>query len=364
MLRSHLIVAGLVASGLLSVVACGGDDPETGTGGTGGGGTTDQTGKQPASPPDGAGPGDGAGVVLAINKLYLGDTNRDGTPNAANGWKQYGFNLDHLISTKDSKNLCKPRAGGAPSSIYPDGDQGIDNSFGKNILPIILGLAPDASDQLNAGIAEGSFTIMLDIKALGAAASYNPLTTHLYGGAKLAAPPAWDGSDQWPLIPELLNNGNPDDPKVKFASSYVNDNEWVSGSSAPLNLQLSVAGFALNLTIGQAVIATKLGADHKTASEGTIAGIIDTESFIEELRKVAGAFDEGLCSGSTFDSLANQLRQASDIMKDGTQNTAAECDGISIGLGFDMTEVQLGPVAPPADPQPDPCAGTGGAGGN
>src|SRR5262249_39954589 len=121
----------------------------------------------------------------------------------------------------------------------------------------------------------------------------------------------------------------------------------------------------LNLTIGNAVMAMTLAGDHKSATNGTIAGIIDTESFIEELRKVAGAFDQGLCTGSTFDSLADQLRQASDIMKDGSQNPAVECDGISIGLGFDMAEVQLGPVAPESPPQPDPCeAGTGGAGGN
>src|SRR5689334_23254118 len=139
MLRSHLVVAGLAASSLLAVVfaGCGGDDDATTAGGAGAGGNAvDQTGRQPPTPPDGAGPGDGAGTVFAIRKLYLGDTKRDGTPDPAAGWKDYGFNLDHLISTKDSKNLCKPLAGGAPSAVYPDGNDGIDNSFGKNILPI------------------------------------------------------------------------------------------------------------------------------------------------------------------------------------------------------------------------------------
>ena len=43
---------------------------------------------------------------------------------------------------------------------------------------------------------------------------------------------------------------------------------------------------------------------------------------------------------------------------------AVECDGISIGLGFDAAKVQLGVIAPKAEPAEDPCAGTGGAGGS
>ena len=359
MLRSHFFMAGLAASSLALVLAgCSSSTAETTPAPADQG---DQTGLQPPEAGTENIPGDGAGVVLAINKLYLGDTDRTGKPDPANGWKQYGFNLDKLISTKSSTNLCKPRAGGPPSSVYPDGNGGIDNSFGKNILPIILGLAPDASDQLNQSLAEGSFTIMLNVKELGDKTEYNPLTTKLYAGAKLDTPPLFDGTDVWPVLPELLSN--PDDiesSKVVFGTSYVRDNTWVSGSVAPLSLSLAVAGFTLNLTIGSAVMAMDLGPDHKSAKNGTIAGIIDTEGFIEELRKVAGAFASDLCTGSTFDSLANQLRQASDIMKNGTQDPSIECDGISIGLGFDMSEVQIGTIAPPADPQTDPCDTSGG----
>jgi hypothetical protein len=360
MVRSHFFIAGLLATTLgLALVGCGSDDAAEST--SSGGDPVDQTGAQPVEPGPAGVPGDGPGVVLAVKKLYLGDTSRTGSPDPANGWKDFGFNLDKLVSTKTSTNLCKPRAGGSPSSIYPDGNQGIDNSFGKNILPIILGLAPDASEQLNSSIAEGSFTIMMNIEALGAAADYNPLTTKLYAGANLGAAPKFDGTDMWPVVPELLSD--PTDigsSKIAFTQSYVRNNTWVSGSAAPLTLSLAIAGFTLDLTIDNAIIAMDLGADHKSATNGTIAGIINTEGFIEELRKVAGAFDEGLCTGSTFDSLANQLRQASDIMRDGSQNPGAECDGISIGLGFDAAEVQLGAIAEAAEPAPSPCDSTGG----
>jgi len=358
MLRSHLVVVGLAASVTLalSLAACGGAENE----GKGGSAAEDKEGLPPPPGPTGH-PGDGSGVVLAIKKLYLGDTDRQGAKSAT-AWKNFGFNLDGKVSTPDSTDLCKPRAGGKVSSVYPDGNHGIDNSFGKNILPIITGVAADASTSVNQGIADGSFTIMLDIDKLGAGTDYNPLTTKLYGGAKLGHAPAFNGTDKWPVLPELLND--PKDiasSKVIFAGSYLTKNTWVSGSKSEIGLTLSVAGFSLTLTIGSALVAMDLDEAHKSAKNGVIAGVIDTETFITELKKVAGAFSKDLCTGSTIESIANQLRQASDIMKDGSAGSPTkECDGISIGLGFDMGEVQLGPIADPAKPQDDPCAGTGG----
>jgi hypothetical protein len=218
---------------------------------------------------------------------------------------------------------------------------------------------------VNEGITKGSFTIMLSIEKLGASADYNPLTTKLYGGANLGKAPAFNGTDEWPVLPELLNDPTDiESAKVQFKTSYVTKNTWVSGSKAPLDLTLGVAGFSLTLQIGSALVAMDLDEGHKSAKNGVIAGVIDTEAFITELKKVAGAFSPDLCSGSTIESIANQLRQASDIMRDGSAGSPAkECDGISIGIGFDMHTVVLGKIAEPAEPQKDPCEGSGGAGG-
>ena len=117
-----------------------------------------------------------------------------------------------------------------------------------------------------------------------------------------------------------------------------------------------MGGVTLNLVIGGALLAVDIDAAHKTATNGVLAGIIDTDGLISELKKVAGSFNEDLCSGSTVESIADQLRQASDIMKDGSSGSPdKECDGISIGLGFDMAEAKLGAVAAPAEPQENPC---------
>jgi len=348
MLRSHFAVAGCLSAALFSLTGCGSDATPAET-------TPDQTGLVPPEPPPEK-PGDGPGAVFAVDKLFLGETNRDGTPNKSNGWRQYGYNLDGKVSTTASKDLCKPNSSAAPATIYPDGDQGIDNSFGKNILAIILGLEPAPSTSVNESIGEGSFTVMMSLEGLGADPSYNPLTTRLYAGADLGAAPAWDGTDMWPVRPELLND--PTDitsSKVVFPQSYLVDNTWVSGTKGTVNLNLSVSGFALNLTIASAILSMELDADHKGAVNGTIAGVLETEVLIEELQKVVGGFQPSLCEGSTIEGILNQIRQASDILKDGSQDPSRTCDGISVGLGFSAKQVQLGTVAPASDPAPDPC---------
>jgi hypothetical protein len=346
MLRSHLALAGCMAAALLSLTGCGSDAAAP---------PVDETGLvPPAAPPEHA--GDGTGVVLAVDKLFLGETNRDGSPNKSAGWKQYGYNLDGKISSTGSEDLCLPAAGAAPATIYPDGDQGIDNSFGKNILPIILGLEPAPSTAVNEGIAGGGFTIMLSIEKLGAGTSYNPLTTQLYAGADLMAAPNFDGTDVWPVRPELL--ADPTDisrSKVVFDKSYVVDNTWVSGNKGEVKLDLAISGYSLSLTISSAIISMDLDADHKGAVNGTIAGVLETEVLITELQKVVGGIQPSLCEGSTIEGILNQIRQASDIMKDGSQDHSQPCNGISVGLGFTAKEVQLGAIAPASEPQPDPC---------
>jgi len=283
-------------------------------------------------------------------------------PDLNNGWKHFGYDLDGKQSTATSMDLCKPRNGATPKAVYPDGDLGTDNSFGKNILPLIIGLSAGAPQAINDSIAQGKFTLMLDMEKLGAGTDYNPLTTQLYAGADLGKAPAFDGTDLWPVRPELLND--PADitkgSKVNFPMSYVTKNTWVSGSKGDVNLALSIQGFTLSLTISNAVITMDMDAGHKKGMKGVIAGVLNTDVLISELQKVAGSFDVSFCdpNNPTFMSLASEIAQASDILHDGTQDPTKTCDGISIGLGFDADVVQLGTIAAAATGS-NPCVDGG-----
>jgi hypothetical protein len=362
MVRSYMVLAGVAATFGLSAANCGGNIT-SGNGGSGGDGPPAPHAEPPAQGPMKAPDGTGS-TTFAISKLYLGDTDPDGTPDKVNGWKKFGYDLDGKISTASSTDLCKPRNNANKKDVYPDGDEGIDNSFGKRILQIILGIASDAPSKINDGIKAGKFTIMLDMQKLGTGADYNPVLTRLYGGSDLMATPKFDGTDKWPVIRELLTDpADISSAKVQFPTSYIAGNTWVSGTKGTIDLSLSVSGFSLDLTISSALISLQLDPTHKHGTKGIIAGVLATDVLTGELQKVAGSFDSSLCSGSVIQGIVAQIEQASDIMADGSQDPTKPCDGISIGLGFDAEVVTLGDVAAAAPPKANPCdmdAGTDG----
>lgn len=358
MRHSRIAVAVYLATALLSVAGCGSDpaapaDPD------------DDTGVDPGQPPP-PGPaqaGDGEGAAFAIDRLFLGETDREGkkTPGS---WKQYGFNLDGKVSSTVSQDLCQPVDGASPSDVYPDGAGGIDNSFGNKLVSLISSLLSEPSTRVTEAIANGDFTVILKLDGLGDQSSYNPLTAKLYGGATLGAAPVWDGSDKWPVVPELLNDAEDvESAKVVFPASYVVDDTWVSGpeSQVTFKLNLTISGTTIGLTIRNVRIAMDLAPDHKSVVKGTIAGVLETAVLVEELRSVIGAVQPGFCEGSGLETTLDQVRRASDIMKDGSQDPSQECDAISIGIGFTAKQVQLGEVAPPAETTGVPC-GEGGEG--
>ncbi len=382
MLRPHLTLFALtLGSTLVAAAACGSDDGEggssggsggsAGTSGAGGTGGGDAAADAPAGTPDpempGAQPPDdpmnppAAGTTpttVAVRKLFLGDTDREGNPSAT-AWKDYGFNLDGILSSKTGSNHCSPVKGANPANVKTDGTDGIDNSFGANLIPIITSVAADASTSINTSLENGEFSILVHMLNLGSGATQAGIDSRLYAGAPTMMPPAWDGTDVWPVTFEFLDGGDITKPRVTFPTAYLVSGTWVSGSKGDLPLTVALQGFELKLLIRNAIIAMDLTGTEATASatNGVIAGVLKTDELIQSLREVAGTLDVSLCEGSTFESIAQQIRAASDIMQDGSNGDPADtCDGISVGLGFSADAVVLGDVAAPVPPGVDPCA--------
>jgi len=351
-----------------------------GTGGTGGtaeeggsgGGPETGGGLQPPDKPD-AGPGGGPGAAYAFSRILMGDTTYDGTPSPT-AWKDYGYDIDGVVSTPSAPGHCQPQDGAIASNVKTDGTNGIDNSYGANIVPVIIGLATDASKQLNDGLQEGRFSFILDIHGLGSDPSYGLLETAFLVGADLGGPPAWDGSDLWPIACEgletCLPSGTPDilpnTSKHYLTESYVNNGVYVSGMPGDIDLLTMVHAQGQELLlflpskIHRTVITAELAPGSPTPTEAThgiLSGVVDTEEYIDEVHAMAGLISTSLCSGPTWDSVASQMRAASDIMNDGTQDPNQICNGISIGLGFDALPVQVGPVQDKQPVPPDPCGG-------
>jgi hypothetical protein len=169
--------------------------------------------------------------------------------------------------------------------------------------------------------------------------------------------PKFDGTDVWPVAPELLSNVNdPESSTISFGTSSVIGTTFDSGPNQTLALRLpmSVNGTTtwLNLKLYAARVTMTLSADRTTATGGMLGGVLNTEALVTELGKVGALID--MCTSPSFANLITTVRQASDIMADGTQDPAKACDGISIGFTFQMNQVQRGNVGP-ATPSGPSC---------
>jgi hypothetical protein len=69
-------------------------------------------------------------------------------------------------------------------------------------------------------------------------------------------------------------------------------------------------------------------------SGGVLAAVAPTPGLINGMQQVAGAISLSLCSGSAFQSIAQQIQQASDILPDGLNTSGVSCSAISLGVKF------------------------------
>lgn len=341
-----LLGLGLGAAGLVSTQACSSESP--------GGGVATNPGKQPVPKPDAPPTPATDEKTFAIDALYLGESDRKGVA-SNDAWKTYGFNLDGLATTRDSKDVCTRQAS-ASAANQEDGPDGLDNAFGKVIMPFLKPFESNLSKKVTDSItAQGSFTIMLKLKGLtdDATQTNTGLSgTLLVGGTfdpDKKTKPTFTPATDWPYRA---------DPQVPISGAYVNKGTFVNGSgAATVRLSIDVQGKSLDLTINRAIITFDHSAPND-ATNGTIAGVIATDELVAGIENVAGRISpKQLCSGDLVNTIKNTIRQASDIMRDGTNKPGTACDAISIGIGF--TARRIGNptrLAPPETPPPDPCA--------
>jgi hypothetical protein len=346
-----LLALGVGAVGLVASQGCSSSSSDAGT-------TPAAAGKTPPAPPTAPATTDTSKRVFAVNELFLGETNRAGAP-TKDAWKDYGYNIDGLTTTKTDTNVCT-RQGGADPAKQEDGNGGIDNAFGRTVLGFILGLVPTPSKTINDSIQSGSFTVLLEVQGL----TDDPKQSNtglsgrlLVGGAYSDDPmkkPTFAPDDNWPYRA---------DPIIPINGAYINNGTFVNGAGgATVELALFIQGVQLSLTINRAAITF----DHTAPNDitnGTISGVINTEALVSGIEKVAGRISTQLCGGSTLDTIKMTIRQASDILSDGTNHAGVNCDAISIGIGFTGKKIgDLTKTAVDKAPPPDPCAADGGAG--
>jgi hypothetical protein len=294
-------------------------------------------------------------VTFATTGILWGNTDPDGTLDVADGWKQYGYNIDG-VAPGDVAPFCQPVPGGSATLVHEEGIDGIEKAFGHIVLPL---LQPTVVSMCNSTCCTSGWdAVLLSIDQLGAGSSYDPLSARVaIGDFGFCEFPRFDGTDVWPVVQGTT--------KAIPASYLVNDT-WVSGPIARVSVMYQGLGPdpepALMLEIVHARITMRLDPAHKMATAGIISGVLSTADLKQRLLALAGSISTSLCTSPTLQSLLDSIGQASDIMQDGTQDPTKTCDGISIGLGFSARIDQIGPTVP-AMTAPDPCVGDAGTDG-
>jgi len=331
-----------VSSSLLALCACSGGTVAA----------SDVTPHQePAPPPVDAGAPTGAGTsVFAIRSFDIGDRDATGAQTAT-AWQSYGFDIDGLATTVTSTDVCQ-LAQGAARSAQVDGKDGIDNSFGANIVPIILTvLGNDVSTMFNQSLDAGVTPTLIAVDRLGNDTNASPLTARMFVGATTSVAPQWRGSDVFPIDTVSLDaNGA---PLVAFAQSYVDEGTLVTSPPSGLGaLSIgSAGGVSFTLPVTHVQIAMPVAPDATGATSGTLAAILPADAFAAFAVGIAGRLSSSFCSAASLAAITTMIEQASDILVDGTQDPTKPCDGISMGLGFSATRVELGaPTTVPAPP--------------
>ncbi len=325
-----------------------------GLGGTGGTGGTAEQEPTAHPPPDPGGPPAGGSQVdaLVVQKLFLGELDRQGLIDP-DVWKSYGYDLDGYYSNEHSTLHCAPVTGANPVSVKTDGDGGIDNSFGANLLPILKVFVPNLTNVASGAIHDGGETYLFRFVGLGPGPDQSPVSVGFLISAKQPWAPAWDGKDSW-WISSWSVNGSPDSPKV-LLPSYVASATWVAHASGPLTVTIPFQNLRLSLVIHDALITAELSGSGSglVGKNGAIAGVLDPEALVAQLEKMASGVEPNLCDKSSFDAIAGGIRAASDIMKDGSNgDPSQECNGISIGLGFESVAANIGLAVPTARRRP------------
>lgn len=341
-------------------VACGGSDEKSSTTGVDAGGNVSATPGQPPDPPVGAAPTTATDArTFAVTSFTLGDLDRSGNVNA-DAWKTLGYDIDHLATNAegDVAKLCQ-RTGNF--ATVQDGENGIDNSFGHNIVALINTVNGSASKNLTTAALEGRFTLLIQVKGL----SDDPAQTNtgLNGSVFFATPfggdpdsgirPTFTQADDWPYR---------NDTHVDLANAYVVKSDFVNGAgTGEFPLALALAGTTVILTVHHGTITFTHDPANQALIKGTIAGVVDTQALVDNMDALASRFTPPICPGPALTLIKNAIAGSSDILSDGSQDPTKPCNGISIGIGFEAKRVgnPTKPVPPSAESQSNACADAG-----
>ena len=336
-------------------------------------------------------------LYFAVRSMALGslDRNQEKTPGA---WMDLGFDLDGLCTGSETcpedpglNFACKTQG-----AVPPDGRYCRDNSFGKLEGEAVgLGGGKDfglSNDGFNCALCRGDYNFLIKISDYNGQANDSNVRIDLYPSPGIETKPGWacnlntaegawkanecwTADSKWTIQTKSFEGSIPatgDRPAAVLndPSAYVRDGYvvgqlpadalfWFPGESAarafPLKIQAGVFTGRIEQQDGAWAI-----------EDGTIAGRSKVTDMVDSFQQI------GVCDGHPLFSGINLfLTTGADVLANGSVSPEANCDALSIGIGFraeqasfSRTPVDVTPLPGcPPDGGTGGSAGTGGSGG-
>jgi hypothetical protein len=316
--------------------------------------------------------GKGKTIWLVVNHFYLAQRDISSDTPSSTAWKTLGFDIDHVCtSAEDAKaniGTCK-RAPKAAQTVLLDGEGCRDNNFGSQIVPLMSLVDGEFEKTSNLAVANGVNTWLLALEDLDDDKDDPYVVGKFYKAASWSGlpdtHPLFDGTDVREVDAESVSEMNIDKPKALFNQGYLVNDVFVSGEPGAFEVSLPIQGISVTLPLSGGVLVLRLDREHQNGILGTIAGGISKEKVPGVLGPIADA--AGVCPGDAlYTGLFKAIDDSMDLVMDAPnmQNTAVDCNAMSIGVGFATTPAQPATTVVPTPPRATMCKmpSDGGAG--
>ncbi len=308
-------------------------------------------------------PGQAEEIVVALRRIWLGETLPPGADAALEPWQTLGFDLDGLCTSPAG---CSADPGPASCSnaagVLADGALCRDNALAKLLstapaspLGAVFGVS---EDKLNCGLRQGSFSVLVKITGYDGGPNDSNVRVDVYPA--LDVEPAlpyectlenwqsqltWDANYVWKLDRDALEtpaSGIQSPSKISDPAAYVRNGYLVARFLDPTELSLA-SGLSvfrgLSLTLFKPVLTGRMTRDLQglwRIDDGIIAGRTRRDDLIDSVREA------GFCDGADYDAFVESVDGTLDVLANGSNAESAACDALSVGIGFEAEQSQAG----------------------
>lgn len=283
-----------------------------------------------------------------------------------NRWRDIGYDLDNYDDDRCPLNRarpssCEPRRQG--EAVPRDGNEGIDNLFGGEILPLILAYNANLQTQAQTDQTAGRAAMVVQISGWNGSASSNVrafLAQTVYGKSTqdpiplnpvIPPVPRWDGTDEWWVSAANFVDGDVNQPLIVDDAAYVADRVFVMRLPDRSPILFPWVGNRLQLKLTDGALTGRISDDGLRLENVTLSGRWSLIDIAESLTPA------GICPNTVPRIVIDdQLEKKADIRSaPATDGLAQPCDAISTALKFTGYRAAFGGVVAPPATGPNPC---------